>query len=119
MTIQSITSWLFVAALVIPLIFLPIYIFISRGKSTVRAERSSLLAYASSIVLGAFLGYGVGVSIGIGIGCSQGGGNLCGLVGFFMFGPLFALAAAILAPLIVYISGNNTRKSEHHNESQH
>ena len=112
-TLQTITSWLFVAAMVLPLVGLPVYIFFSRGKATGQAERPSLFAYASSIGVGAILGYGVGVSVGIGVGCSQGGGNLCGLVGFFIFGPLFALAAAILAPLIVYISAKHTRKSTH------
>jgi hypothetical protein len=113
MDIQTITSWLFVAAMVLPLVGLAVYIFFSRGKATGQAERPSLVAYVSSIGIAAILGYGVGVSVGIGVACSQGGGNLCGLVGFFIFGPLFALAAAILTPLILYISAKHKRKSNH------
>ena len=112
MDIQTITSWLFVAIIVLPLVGLPIYIYINRGKAPDQAKRPSLVVYASSIGIAAVVGYGVGVSIGIGVGCSQGGGNLCGLVGFFLFGPLFALTAAILAPMIVYISGKHTRRSK-------
>jgi hypothetical protein len=111
MDIQKITSWLFIATMVLPLIGLPIYIIFNRGKTPEQAKRPSLLVYASSIGIAAVVGYGVGVSIGIGVACSQGGGNQCGLVGFFLFGPLFALGAVILAPLVVYISGGHTRKS--------
>lgn len=118
MDIQMITSWLFVATMMLPLIGLPIYIIFNRRKAPVQAERPSLLAYVSSIGIAAVVGYGVGVSVGIGVGCSQGGGNLCGLAGFVIFGPLFALGAAILAPLVVHISGKHTRKSAHQNDSQ-
>jgi hypothetical protein len=116
--IQTITSWLFVATFVLTLVGLPIYLYFNRGKAPNQAERPSMVVYASSIGIAAVIGYGVGVSIGIGVACSQGGGNLCGLVGFFFFGPLFALAAAILAPLIVYANGRHNRKSKHQNDSE-
>lgn len=112
MDIQTITTWLFVATMMLPLVGLPIYIYFKRGKAPDQAERPSLVIYVSSIGVAAVVGYAVGVSVGIGVGCSQGGGNLCGLVGFFLFGPLFALWAAILTPLVVYISGKHTRKSK-------
>lgn len=118
MDIQTITSWLFVATMMLPLVGLTIYINFKRGKAPAQTKRPSPVAYASSIGIAAVLGYGVGVSVGIGVGCSQGAGNLCGLVGYFIFGPLFAIAAAILAPLVVYISGRNTRNSADQNDSQ-
>jgi uncharacterized membrane protein len=118
MDIQTITSWLFVATMIIPIVALFMYVSSRRGKASGQGERPSPVAYGSSIVLGAVVGYGVGVSVGIGVGCSQGGGNLCGLVAFFMFGPLSALGAAILAPLLVFISGKNTGKSENQNDPE-
>lgn len=118
MDIQTITTWLFVATMILPLVGLSVYVASRRGKESDQAERPSPLAYGSSIVIASVVGYGVGVSVGIGVGCSQGGGNLCGLVGFFIFGPLFALGAAILAPLIVYFSGKHPSKSAHQDNSQ-
>jgi len=118
MDIQTITSWLFVATMLLPLVGLPIYIIFNRGKAPVETERPSPAAYAWSIGIAAVLGYGVGVSVGIGVSCSPGGGNLCGLAGYFIFGPLFALAAAILAPLVLYVSGRQTRNSADQNDSK-
>jgi len=119
MDFQTITSWLFVATIVLALTGLPIYLYFNRGKAPPQAEQPSLLVYTSSIGIAAVVGYGVGVSIGIGVACSQGGGNLCGLVGFFFFGPLFALAAAILAPLVVYVNRRHTSKPSHQDNSTH
>jgi len=105
MDIQTITKWLFVAIIVLPLVGLPVYIHFRRGKDPDQADKPSPLAYAWTIGIAAFVGYWVGVSVGIGVECSDGGGNLCGLAGYFIYGPLFALAAAVLAPLILFATG--------------
>jgi len=118
MDFQTITSWLFIATMILPLVGLSIYVSSRRGKTSDQAEHPSPVVYGSSIVIATVVGYGVGVSIGIGVGCSQGAGNLCGLVGIFIYGPLFALGAAVLAPLVVYVSAKHAGKSVHQNDSQ-
>jgi hypothetical protein len=73
MDIQTITSWLFVATMVLPLVGLPIFIIFNREKTPVETERPSQAAYAWSTVIAAVLGYGVGVSVGTGVSCSPRG----------------------------------------------
>jgi formate hydrogenlyase subunit 3/multisubunit Na+/H+ antiporter MnhD subunit len=75
MDIQTITSWLFVATMVLPLVGLPIFIIFNREKTPVETERPSQAAYAWSTVIAAVLGYGVGVSVGTGVSCSPGVGT--------------------------------------------
>jgi hypothetical protein len=118
MDIQTITSWLFIATMVLPLVGLPIYIAFKREKAPDELKRPSPAASAWSIGIAAVLGYCVGVSVGIGVSCSPGAGNLCGLAGYFIYGPLFAIAAAILAPLILYASGRQTPNSSDPNDSK-
>jgi len=119
MDIETITSWLFVAAMALPLVGLPLYIMFTRGKAADQTEQPSPAAYAWSIGIAAFFGYGIGVSVGLGFSCSPGAGNLCGLAGYFIYGPLFAIYAAILAPLVLYVSGRQTRNSADQNDTQH
>lgn len=99
MNIQAIMNWLFAITVLLAFTGIPVNVLLNRSKATDQGKRPSLAVYALSIGIAAFVGYGVGVSIGIGVGCSQGGGNLCGLVGYFFYGPLFALGAAILPRL--------------------
>ena len=118
MDIETITSWLFVAAMALSLVGLPIYMMFNREKAPDQTERYSPAAYAWIIGIASVFGYGVGVSVGIGVSCSPGAGNLCGLAGYFIYGPLFAIYAAILAPLVLYVSARNTSNSADQDDSQ-
>ncbi len=67
-------------------------------------DRGAPIACGCAIAVIAAFAYAIGVPVGIAIACSSPSAtNLCGLTGFFMFGPIFAAAAAVLAPLVFWM----------------
>jgi hypothetical protein len=70
-----------------------------------RRRRVSALAYALVIAVVAVGGYFVGMVKGIDYACAPPAGNLCGLDGLFVYGPL-ASSLAILAvgALVLFVA---------------
>jgi hypothetical protein len=62
-------------------------------------------AYALVIAVAAVVGYFVGVFNGIDLACSPPAGNLCGLEGFFVIGPLTSsFAIFLIGALILFFA---------------
>ena len=74
-------------------------------------KRISVLAYVLALLVCAVIGYLIGLQYGIGWACSSTwGGNLCGLAGFFVVGPLAAaLAIFCVGGSIMFLRGEGSR----------
>jgi hypothetical protein len=69
-----------------------------------RGRQMPALAYALVLLIGAVIGYPLGVSLGVAWACHPPAGNLCGLVGVFLVGPLAsALAIVLVGSLILLV----------------
>jgi len=96
--VQSIVSFLLVAA---PLSLLlgigaAVYYYLRYRRAPEPKRHPLLLLYALGVIGVAFAGWFVGTFAGISVACrSPNAGNLCGLLGAFMSGPLLATAAMI------------------------
>ena len=113
MDILAIVKIMF-AVVILEFVAVPVCVYIRRQKNPDQTGLPSPGTYAASIGIAAVVGYITGVLAGIKIACSmEEAGNLCGLTGYFFYGPFFALVAAILAPLVVWIIGKAVSKSDH------
>ena len=83
-------------ALVAALIAVPVYYVLHRNPPEPR-QPLSLARYLMACLVAGALGYGAGTMAGIFVACSlPDAGNLCGLVGVFGSGPLFAAVAVFV-----------------------
>jgi hypothetical protein len=71
--------------------------------------RISVTAYVSMLLICAVIAFAVGLQFGVTWACSSGiGGNLCGLVGFFIIAPLSAaLAIFVVGASILLLRGRS------------
>ncbi len=92
------------AVVAVALVVIPASVYFQNRREPASKERHSPGLYGCGIALTAFLAYSAGVPVGIGVACSSpGAGNLCGLAGFFVYGPIFAAVAAVVTPLALWI----------------
>jgi hypothetical protein len=61
----------------------------------------SPVAYALVIAVAAVVGYFIGTAVGISFACAAPAGNLCGLYGVFIIGPLGSAFAILLTAALV------------------
>lgn len=100
-----------VVTLALEIILVPVFVYVQRKKSPRGSRLLSPIVFALSIGGAAIIGYVIGVPLGVKIACSMdNAGNLCGLAGYFFFGPLLALIAATLTPIMVWIFSNRVSK---------
>lgn len=102
-----VTSAIFIFIfIVLELVFVPMFVYTERTEAPKNTWLPSPGAFAAGIGLASVIAYFIGVDVGIRVECSkEDAGNLCGLAGYFLFGPRFALIAAIIAPLVIAIAG--------------
>jgi hypothetical protein len=75
-------------------------------------RRISALAYGLLLLVCAIAGYFFGMIYGIEWACSPPAGNLCGLTGVFIIGPLAAASAIVVAgATILLLSSDSTPES--------
>jgi len=109
----TIFAFMMFVCVVLVIIFVPAYVSVRQKEEPNLTGVPSPILFASIIAIAALFGYFSGVPVGIAIACStEEASNLCGLTGYFISGPLCALLAAVLAPLVVWIWGNAASKSE-------
>ena len=76
-------------------------------------RRIPALAYALALLVCAIAGYFFGMVYGIEWACTRPAGNLCGLTGVFIVGPLAAaFAIGLVGALILLLSSDVTPESE-------
>jgi hypothetical protein len=66
-------------------------------------HRVPALTYTLAITVAAVVGYSVGLFKGIDFACSPPAGNLCGLEGFFVYGPLISSLAILAVGALVLL----------------
>jgi hypothetical protein len=71
-------------------------------------RRISGLAYALVLLVCAIAGYFFGMVYGIDWACSPPAGNLCGLTGVFIVGPLASAAAIIVVGALILLLSDGT-----------
>ena len=83
---------IFIALASLPLaVLFAIYSYIQYRRMNNSGEYISIIEFVFKIVLTAFIAYFIGSAIGIGAYCSSNSaGNLCGLPGAIIIGPLFS-----------------------------
>ena len=104
------------ALVILLLVVVPAYVSYQNKRAPESKRRHEPGAYGCSIAGAAVVGYVIGIPVGIAVACSSPGcGNLCGLFGIFFFGPLFAMAAATVSPLVLWMITKRTPKTDRQN----
>jgi len=103
------------ALVILLLVVVPAYVSYQNKRAPESKRWHKPVAYGCSIAGAAVVGYLIGIPVGIAVACSPGGGNLCGLAGYFLFGPIFAMAAAAVSPLVLWMITKRTPKTDRQN----
>jgi purine-cytosine permease-like protein len=85
------------------------FFYVRHRRACPLEKRISVIAYVFALLVCALVGYLIGLQYGIVWACSPPirGGNLCGLAGFFVIGPLAAALATFFAGgSIVFLRGS-------------
>lgn len=102
------------AIVTLALVIVPTWVFLQNKRAPASRELHSPGIYGCAIAGAAAAAYGIGLPLGIAVACSSpDAGNLCGLAGFFFYGPIFAATAAIVAPLILWVIAKRSPKAKH------
>ena len=95
------------AMLVLALVMAAVVIFL-KFRVTPDGSRRSLVKFALGGLAVGIVGGGLGMGSGIAFFCSYSPGNLCGLGGVFLTGPL-AFGLALVAYLFIWARNSRTR----------
>ena len=96
---EGLASFLLIGALLSPLFGLgaAVHYYLSYRDAPEPKRRPSTMLYALGIVAAAVIPFPIGIFAGIEVACGiPNAGNLCGLWGYFIAGPLFSTVTMVL-----------------------